>query len=151
MSADRGPSCARVRARLERLLDGGLAPLDEARDRGHLEACADCARELERWGELLRAVRALATAEPQELARAKRALRARLAAVPAPRAWPAPLPLALAGVAAALLALLAFGLRPGSHPPPALQELPLLEQVAGRFPSWKEVWTGIGRLSRRLS
>jgi hypothetical protein len=37
--------CARVRARLDELQDGALAPLEAARDHGHLEACADCARE----------------------------------------------------------------------------------------------------------
>jgi anti-sigma factor RsiW len=141
-----------VRARLERLLDGGLAPLDEARDRGHLEACADCASELERWVELVHAIRALGSVEPEELARAKRETLARLAASRAPQGRPARVPLALAGAAAALLALLALGMRgPELRVASTLEDLAHLEEVAGRLPSWREVWTGIGRLSRRLS
>ena len=52
---DHGPGvgCERVRGRLEELVDGGLAPLAEARDEGHLEACSACAAELERVQRLL--------------------------------------------------------------------------------------------------
>ncbi len=42
-------ACERVRARLPELVDGGLAPLEEARDQGHLEACGACAEEAETW------------------------------------------------------------------------------------------------------
>jgi len=43
------PACERVRARLPELVDGGLVPLEEARDLGHLEACQACATEAEDW------------------------------------------------------------------------------------------------------
>lgn len=60
MNADfLSPACARVRARLEERFDGALAPLEAARDEGHLEACADCAaqaRALARWLADVRAV-----------------------------------------------------------------------------------------------
>ena len=46
---DTGGACQRVRSRLPELVDGGLAPLEEARDQGHLEACAACAAQAEDW------------------------------------------------------------------------------------------------------
>ena len=42
-------ACERVTARLAELVDGGLVPLEEARDRGHLEACAACAAAHVDW------------------------------------------------------------------------------------------------------
>lgn len=44
--------CARVRSRLERLVDRALDPVQEALDRGHLEACEPCRAARERWIEL---------------------------------------------------------------------------------------------------
>lgn len=78
-------SCARVRDRLERLLDGALPPLEEARDRGHLEACAACAREEERWRALLTAIGAASRPPTEELAAARPGLADRLASRPPPR------------------------------------------------------------------
>ena len=48
---DRSPSepCTRVLGRLAELVDGGLPLLEEARDLGHLEACAACARAHADW------------------------------------------------------------------------------------------------------
>jgi len=46
-----------VRARLERLCDGELAPVEAALDRGHLEACAACALERDRLERTLCAAR----------------------------------------------------------------------------------------------
>lgn len=43
------PACGRVQGRLAELVDGGLTPLEEARDRGHLEACAACASAADDW------------------------------------------------------------------------------------------------------
>lgn len=81
---ERGPACARVQGRLERLLDGGLDPVETARDRGHLEACAGCRAEEERWAGFLGLVaEAVAPARTgplaDELARVARELEARLA------------------------------------------------------------------------
>ena len=56
-------TCQRVEARIAALVDGALAPLEEARDRGHLEACAPCRGALARHEHLLASVRALARAE----------------------------------------------------------------------------------------
>jgi anti-sigma factor RsiW len=42
-------ACERVQGRLAELVDGGLTPLEEARDCGHLEACADCASAYADW------------------------------------------------------------------------------------------------------
>ncbi|MDF1800558.1 MAG: hypothetical protein P1V81_15380 [Planctomycetota bacterium] len=59
-------ACERVLARLPELVDGGLVPLEEARDLGHLEACRSCAAEAEDWrrfhGELGAAVGGPSTA-----------------------------------------------------------------------------------------
>ena len=50
-------TCERVRGRMERLLDGGLGPVEEARDLGHLEACAGCEAEREGWSSFLAVLR----------------------------------------------------------------------------------------------
>ncbi|MEO0649390.1 MAG: hypothetical protein AAFZ65_01780 [Planctomycetota bacterium] len=47
-----GAPCIRVRGRIEAFVDGGLAPLEQALDAGHLEACAACA-EAERKARAL--------------------------------------------------------------------------------------------------
>lgn len=46
---NRSTPCERVRARLAELVDGGLSLMEEARDLGHLEACADCGRAHADW------------------------------------------------------------------------------------------------------
>ncbi|MEM7310582.1 MAG: zf-HC2 domain-containing protein [Planctomycetota bacterium] len=46
---DLDPACRRLRGRLALLLDGGLSPVEAARDEGHLEACAGCRAEREAW------------------------------------------------------------------------------------------------------
>ena len=43
-------ACERVRNRMPELWDDALAPIDAARDFGHLEACAECRAE---WDQLL--------------------------------------------------------------------------------------------------
>jgi len=45
----KSPACERVTARLPELVDGGLSLIDEARDRGHIEACASCADAYDDW------------------------------------------------------------------------------------------------------
>jgi len=138
------PRCARVRARLPELLDDALLPLEAARDRGHLEACAGCAAEEARELRLLAGVRALARVEPDELARVHAAV---LAALP-PRRAPARERLWLAAAAAAVLVALGswFG-------PPAA---PRTEELAGldffsALPDWSGLLRGLGDLTRPFS
>jgi hypothetical protein len=106
-------SCARVRGRLERALDGGLAPLEAARDAGHLEVCAECARERDTWQLLFGRVRAelrAGDAPAAELTWAAEGLAARVAAARGPRArGRRRTAAAWLGAAAALLGLLAAG------------------------------------------
>ena len=136
------PRCARVRARLSELLDGTLAALAEARDRGHLEACAGCAAEEARERRLLAGVRALARVEEAELARVHRAV---LAALP-PRRAPARARVWL--VAAAVL--LALGAWFGPPAAPHVEELAGLEFFSA-LPDWSGALRGLGDLTRPFS
>jgi predicted anti-sigma-YlaC factor YlaD len=100
-------SCARVRERLDLALDGGLAPLEAARDAGHLEACASCAALARTRAQWLADVRAaLAPAAAQQRAADARALAA-LRGEARPALTPARRPAVAALLAAAALALLA--------------------------------------------
>ena len=74
-------ACGRVRGRLEQLLEGELPSNDEARDQGHLEACADCGAERDHWVSLLDAMRS----EADGLDFALEGLDARLSAARKPR------------------------------------------------------------------
>ena len=137
--------CERVRGRLERLLDGGLTPIEHARDRGHLEACAACRDEAAAWEDLLGRTRAALAPDSEELAREVATLRPRL--VPAPRsplrrllARPAAAPLAAA--AAALLLLTALGA--SGMLDAALQGL----STRDLLPQWDVVWPRLGGIGR---
>ena len=137
-------SCVRVRARLERLIDGALAPLEDALDRGHLEACEGCRVEAARWQELVRAIRSASSADPEELALALGELRVVIGAgaggVRRARRL-ARIPAALLLSAAALLALLVLqtsGL--GERPQLALPRVPAsIGKVEFRLPVWVEL------------
>src|SRR5262245_10158984 len=59
-------SCARVQARLPALVDGALAPLEEARDRGHMEACPPCRLPCARHDDLLASIRCSLRAGTEE-------------------------------------------------------------------------------------
>lgn len=83
---DRPPACARVRSRLDELLDRDLPPLEAARDEGHLEACARCAAERRERELELRAWRSALDAPEPSFARALDGLETRLAGAPGPRA-----------------------------------------------------------------
>ncbi len=105
--------CQRVRARLERSLDDALPPLERALDQGHLEACAGCRRERDRWEELLAVVGDALRPDEAELASAVRGLvpvtdgagpRRRLLHFPRGR-----MTAALTTAAAAILLLVALG------------------------------------------
>ena len=64
-SDDHSSACDRVRERLAELWDGRLAPVDTARDQGHLEACAECRSEWEQLNELLGAVAEISAPEAE--------------------------------------------------------------------------------------
>lgn len=147
-----GPGCARVRGRLEALLDGELAPLEAALDRGHLEACAGCRAEAEAWGALLADLRRTVHAPGAETARVVAAVLARLpdlaspAPAPAARRWP------LVAAAAALLALLAWlggGNRFASQVRVGVGSG--LSGALEALPSWTEMSAGWLQLTRRLT
>ncbi|HED67054.1 MAG TPA: hypothetical protein ENJ09_16040 [Planctomycetes bacterium] len=59
--------CERVVGRLDRFLDGDLTATEQARDAGHLEVCATCARELEARQKELARVRAALSGRPEEI------------------------------------------------------------------------------------
>jgi hypothetical protein len=136
--------CERVRARLAALVDG-LAPLEAARDRGHLEACAPCRAELADEERLLVLVRRAAGADLagdaerviaavlDELgpSRMPRVARARTAAA------------ALIAVAAGIV--LAWVLRSGGAP--ARVDLASLEALLARLPRLSVALHGLGQIS----
>jgi anti-sigma factor RsiW len=145
MSGELPASCARVRGRLDRHLDGALAPLDAARDAGHLETCLACRAEELRERALLRAIRSASASDPEELALALRAVRREIDALREPGRLArrlAPLAAALALSAAASIALLALhaaGL--AARPRLALPRVPsALGAAEVRLPVWPERW-----------
>ncbi len=109
-SREPSSSCERVRHRLTELLDGGLAPIEEARDSGHLEACASCRAESDEL-ELMLETLVPATTVESELDFAMAGLNDRLALIPAPTAvsgWQRLKVSTLLPLAAAALALIAI-------------------------------------------
>jgi anti-sigma factor RsiW len=108
----RPAACERVLGRLPEYVDGGLPPLEEALDRGHLEACPSCAAEAASWtafhGILTTAVPADGALDRQLF----EGLEARLAGVviarPTAAAARSRMVTSLMGAAASLVAL--FGL-----------------------------------------
>jgi anti-sigma factor RsiW len=122
--------CERVQGRLEELLDGGLAPLEAARDEGHLEVCCACAREAASWRALLSVARRAGRPTDAEVAQALLGMRLPRPELSTPPRGSLRAPLAAAfpllASAAALVALLA--LRTAEVPLPgvgALGELAL--------------------------
>lgn len=143
-------SCARVRARLAAWLDGGLAPLEAALDRGHLEACAGCARERERHERLLESIRAASSPPAREVELVAAAVLQRVpAAQPARLAvrWRGPGALA----AAAAVLLVALVATRGAGPMPRPFDPATFERVLGQLPGWSDVVRGLGELSRRIT
>ncbi len=69
----------KIRQNLAALAAGALEPAEESAARAHLEACAECAREWERWEHIGRAVERLPAAQlsPQRLSRIAAAAQAR--------------------------------------------------------------------------
>jgi len=166
-----GAGCARVRARLVELADGGLDPLAEARDRGHLEACGPCAHALAQHARGLAALRAALRADvagdiahdiAHDVDRIAAAVRARIDA-PRParlrtRSWQL---VACAAAVLALLGALAVGDARTARGPRiaelvSLEPLivPLSSMVAplactvAPLPGWSDVLDGLARLAR---
>jgi len=150
-------ACERVQARLCVLLDGELAPLEAARDEGHLEACASCAAERAAWERTLGSARAVEAARADDgLAAALLGLDERLARVPVRRTEgvpdPGPVPSAtaprpralllwpLAAAAAAVVALVA--LEHGGVDPLGRTDR-LAEAVTPRFELRLPTWNGL--------
>lgn len=140
------PRCARVRARLPEQLDGALVPLEEARDQGHLEACAACAREAQAYARTLAGVRTLARGGQRELAAVHAAILAGLE--PRPRREPREWRFALAAAAALVLFTLGswFGL-PRTPRPEDLSHLDVLSDL----PDWAGLLRGLEDLTRPFS
>lgn len=140
------PRCARVRARLPELVDGGLAPLAAALDQGHLEACAGCARAQTELLRTLAGVRALARIEARELASVHGEILARLA--PRPRRLVGERRFLLAAAAAVLLfALVSWFGMPSA---PRAEDFSHFD-VLSELPDWSGVLRGLEGLTRRFS
>jgi anti-sigma factor RsiW len=159
-SRDAGAGCVRVRARLVELADGGLDPLAEARDRGHLEACGPCAHALAEHARGLAALRAALRSDfahdvAHDIDRVAAAVRARIAA-PQPaqfrmRPWQL---VASAAAVLALLGALALGDARTARGP-RIAELARLEplvaplhSMVAPLPGWSDVLDGLARLAR---
>lgn len=139
--------CARVRDRIDRYLDGALGPVEAARDQGHLEACAECARERARCEALFAAIRAVSTPGADDLSFARNGLGDRLRAAPSTRPrlrlLRGRVTRAVATAAAAIVALLALelvgsGLASFGSVPSWTGDL--LEQTNFELPGWSEVF-----------
>ena len=142
--------CARVRARLAVAVDGGLAPLEAALDRGHLEACEGCRHARDEHLRLLERIRSTGTIEVAELERIESAVLARL---PAWRSRPQERsrlrPVSWAAVAAALLLVLLAALGRGA--PLRSLDTASLARFLDRLPQWSSVVRGLDGLCQRLS
>jgi anti-sigma factor RsiW len=147
--------CDRVRSRLERWLDGALSPLEEALDRGHLEACADCRGELSRWERVLDGIRAVSRADPGDLASVERSVLAKLEAAPCHvRSRPGLARAASILLAAAAAILAALCLRVSGEvlrSPPRFEQRATIEELLGRLPTWPDMARGLESLSRRVT
>ena len=149
-----GTGCARVRARRVELVEGELAPLAEARARGHLEACAECAREGAELERVRQGVRELARVPEAELGAELAVLqREVLARLPArlPARTPASVPRArMVLTAAAALLLLLLWSRDGLPSAPRAADLANLDPWLERLPDWPELLRGLGGLGDLL-
>lgn len=151
-SPQRSLGCRRVQERLAELEDGALAPLAEARDRGHLEVCAACALELAWHRRLLARLRGLETIGAEEVTALSASVLACLPARPPSRPHlgvRSRASLVLASAAALLLAgLWTFRGLPRAPRPADLGALPSL---AAGAPDWSGWLRGIGSLLRPSS
>lgn len=155
-----GAACERVVGRLALQVDGALAPLDAARDGGHLESCGPCRQALARHLALLSSLRGLSQRDTaRDVEQVVAAVRARLDRTPPPRRAAARVSgparatrrraLGLAAAAAAVLLLAALE---------AWTSLPDLDPARlarldwpVELPNWSEVVRGLESLARRIS
>jgi len=135
--------CERVRGRLMELWDGALPALEEARDHGHLEACASCFAE---WCELEQVLASVvdSRALESELAFASEGLTARLESAHADHA-PSPgqrsrisALLPLAACALALVAIRALSSDSTASPSPLSNSLHELGSLGASIAVWGE-------------
>lgn len=151
MHETRRTGCARVSGRLAQMLDGALAPLEAALDRGHLEACGECQRERARHERLLDSIRRLSPAREADLALHSAAVFTRLETLSAPRRepwWGRP---AMLAAAAAVILLLTLLVALGSDSTPRAVDLATLDRLLVRLPSWSDVLRGLNTLPRGFS
>jgi len=157
MTRERSASCARVEERLAALVDGALAPLAEARDRGHLEACEACRSALARHERLLASIRTAAwqeSAREAELVAAAVFARLEALAPPAPRSLRAKASRSWAvGLIAAAAAVLLLALLQRAPGMPSASSIGLepLDHALERLPSWMDIVRGLEGLARELS
>ncbi len=142
-------ACERVQGRLERLMDGGLAALEEARDQGHLEACGACSHEREAWEGfmgLMRQAEAPSGALAGEFSLVQRQLAAQLEQRIGSevRARRTARRLSIGAAAAALLLVGGFFVLAESTP--GLLRAEEISQLEFRLPPWGDFLSQIGSL-----
>lgn len=107
-NASASAACERVRARIAAVCDRSLPPLEQARDEGHLEACADCAALAAAHAAWLVDLRAHLAPGLADVRAAQRGLDTRLAGARDPRAAARARWVGAAAVAAACVAVLSL-------------------------------------------
>ena len=139
--------CERVRARLDRYVDGALPSLERARDEGHLEVCVDCLAELRSLEALVASVGEALLPDADELSLAIHGVTRRLDAEPEPRfRWRylrGRAAVSLGTAAAALL--LMFGLSwvgQGLDSMTAVRSEELVPDLELSLPEWSQVVDG---------
>lgn len=148
--ADLRSACARVRRRIQPLVDGGLSLVEAARDEGHLEACRDCHADLESHRRLLERLRAASRPPSSEVIELERRVLERVSAR-LPRRTPETLRWARLGWAAAVLFACAWSLTREAGMRPAADEIAGLHPVLEHLPDWSATQAGLAELSRRLA
>lgn len=112
-------ACGRVRGRVEALCDRSLAPLQQARDEGHVEACADCAALVAEQRAVIALARGAFVVSELDLRAASHGLdgRIRSASSPLRARWKRRAQTATLAAAAllALVLLREFGFDPGAR------------------------------------
>ena len=150
-NASPSDACERVRARIAAVCDRSLPPLEQARDEGHLEACADCSARAAAHGAWLVDLRAHLAPSLADVSAARRGLDARLASARDPLRAARARWLGAAAVAAAAVGALSLLESTGAVGVP-LGELFASAQAAGAraisAPAWPRIPDPLGFESR---